>query len=399
MDALRKAEEAKRAATKGEDGVLPGKGTPDAYAGEGNNEDELTLEPLEQNIAPERAPPASKPRQARPIQSKPTPQPAIEAQRNTIQNAFNAKAPAKTPLDKAFVATLATLGTLCLAGGGIYVWLQTQPRSSLAATTQNSAPLAPPLAQAVPVPAAAPETLPPVSSATQEEPLPRELASAPPRSARHDRQVSARGEPTDSEPIRISQNKARINPLLEEGYAALQRGSHVQAKQAYERMLAVDPKNLDALYGLAAVAVAQKQAGLAEDHYLRILEIDPRDPVAHAGLAGLTVRASGNAESRLKTLIADQPNVPQLQFALGNVYAQSQRWRDAQQAYFLAYKNDGENPDAAFNLAVSLDQLHQGKLAAQYYTEALRLASGRPSAFNREQVQARLRDLQGQAAQ
>ena len=99
------------------------------------------------------------------------------------------------------------------------------------------------------------------------------------------------------------------------------------------------------------------------------------------------------AESRLKTALSGQPNSPSLLFALGNLYARQQRWSEAQQAYFQAYAGEPDNPDIIFNLAVSLDHLRQGKLAAQYYQMALDAGNNRATAFNRDQVNARLREL------
>jgi uncharacterized protein HemY len=93
-------------------------------------------------------------------------------------------------------------------------------------------------------------------------------------------------------------------------------------------------------------------------------------------------------------MIASQPDQPFLHFALGNVYAGQSRWPEAQRAYFKAYSGDPENPDYLFNLAVSLDQLHQGKLAMQYYNQAMAAASQRPAGFDKGQAANRLRELQ-----
>ena len=92
-----------------------------------------------------------------------------------------------------------------------------------------------------------------------------------------------------------------------------------------------------------------------------------------------------------------QPDSPVLYFALGNLYAQQSRWSEAQQAYFRAYAGDPDNADFLFNLAVSLDHLHQNKLAAQYYQMALKTAetnaATRPVSFDRIQVRARIAEL------
>lgn len=376
MDALRKAEEAKRAASEGTEAAPEPTAAAHGPVFAAGIPAELALEP--QSVPPARA-------GEQPAATK-------QAQRDSINNVFAAKAGNKSSADRAFMVALISVAGLALLCIGFYIWWQMQPRSTLAPVPGTPASL-PAVQAAAPLPAAPPSVEP------ADSPGRNPLAAVAETLANIAAPDKPAAKPTAEAPgpIRITHSRPRVSPLLEQGYAALQQGNLPQAQQAYEQMLASDPKNIDALYGLAAIAVHRQQPLLAEDYYLRILEADPRDALAHAGLAGLKGR-SGGAESRIKTLIAEQPNVAQLHFALGNLYALDQRWRDAQQAYFQAYKNDSENPDAAFNLAVSLDQLHQEKLAAQYYGEALRLAAARPAAFSREQVRMRLRDLQGQSA-
>jgi tetratricopeptide (TPR) repeat protein len=155
-----------------------------------------------------------------------------------------------------------------------------------------------------------------------------------------------------------------------------------------------EPANRDALLGLAALDVRTRNYDLAESRYIRLLETDPRDAYAAAGLIALRGQTDPvRSESRLKTLIAAQPDVAHLHFALGNQYAAQSRWPDAQASYFRAFSLDPENPDFAFNLAVSLDQLRQGKLALDYYRRALALASSRPTSFDKSQVSARITEL------
>ncbi|MFH0935196.1 MAG: hypothetical protein V1879_08325, partial [Pseudomonadota bacterium] len=91
---------------------------------------------------------------------------------------------------------------------------------------------------------------------------------------------------------------------------------------------------------------------------------------------------------------AMQPEATFLYFTLGNQYAAQQRWAEAQQAYFKAYTGDSEHPDFAYNLAVSLDQLHQGRSALEYYRRALALAQNRPVSFDKAQVEKRVSQLE-----
>lgn len=199
-------------------------------------------------------------------------------------------------------------------------------------------------------------------------------------------------------PIRITSGGPRINPSAIEGYEAFQAGNLDAARTSYERLLVSEPWNRDALHGLAAIAQREGRTSDTEALYARILEADPRDARAQAGLLGIRVqRGQGDPvamESRIKSLLAGQPDSAPLQFALGNLYARQNRWSEAQQSYFQALAGDGGNPDYLFNLAVSLDQLHQTRLAGQYYAQALAAAENRPAAFDRRQATGRLNELQ-----
>jgi uncharacterized protein HemY len=98
-------------------------------------------------------------------------------------------------------------------------------------------------------------------------------------------------------------------------------------------------------------------------------------------------------ESRLKTLLAQQPDAAALHFTLGNNYVTQLRWAEAQQSFFRALSIDPTNADYAFNLAVSLDHLNKIQLATKYYSKTLVLAGNKPVGFKKAQVSARLKEL------
>ncbi len=148
---------------------------------------------------------------------------------------------------------------------------------------------------------------------------------------------------------------------------------------------------------MAAIDVRARNFDTAEARYLRLLELDPRDASAQAGLMSLRGQIDPvQSESRLKTLIAGNPDSPYLYFALGNQYAQQSRWPDAQAAYFKAYSAESDNADFAFNVAVSLDQMRKSGLALEYYRRAIALSADRPAGFDRAQAAARVRQLERQ---
>jgi tetratricopeptide (TPR) repeat protein len=211
---------------------------------------------------------------------------------------------------------------------------------------------------------------------------------------------TAAGEPAEARPaprspVRVTPPSApRVDPVVEGAWEALQAGDLPRAREGYERALRANPRDRDALLGLATIDARSQDFERAEARYLRVLELDPRDPYAQAGLLsmrGLTDPLQ--TESRIKNILAQQPDAVFLYLPLGNQYAAQGRWPDAQAAYFKAFAVDPENADYAYNLAVSLDHLGQGKLALEYYRRALALAGNRAVGFNSGQVEARIREL------
>jgi tetratricopeptide (TPR) repeat protein len=195
--------------------------------------------------------------------------------------------------------------------------------------------------------------------------------------------------------IRILATPTKLPAPAEQAYQAFNREEYDLAQATWQQVLQADARNLDALHGLAAIAQMRQQPDRASELYLRALEADPKDAFAYTALASLKGQVDPQvSESRLKHLLLDQPDSPYLNFALGNIYAKMSRWADAQQAYFKALAADPGNPDYLFNLAVSLDQLHQTRLAAQYYNQAQSAASQRQASFDPTQVATRLKSLQ-----
>ncbi len=331
---------------------------------------------------------------------KAAPQTAVSPEaRDSIQNVFKAKQP-EPKSNRAFLIITGSLTAVAVAAIAGYFWWQLQPRSvamppPFAPPNLSEKPIAAPVPPSMTATAAPPPAALPATPSIAEKPAIANAEKQPPSDKTLSVKLEPRLAPAPESPIRITNSKPKLNTWINQGYEALQKGDLNAAQYAYERAQADDPRNLDTLYGLASIALQRGNNNLAEDYYFKILELDPRDAIALSAMTGLRGKANGNnTESRLKGIIAEQPNVAALHLALGNLYAQDEKWRDAQQSYFLALKNDSESPDAAYNLAVSLDQLRQEKLAIQYYKEALRLANIRPSNFNRAQIQARLKELQ-----
>ena len=322
------------------------------------------------------------------------------------QNLFSSKQPDKPQGRKGFAIAVGALTVLSASGIGGYFWWQLQPKTSLvasrmspspAATAPISAPATVSPSPTAAAPLAAPQ-LPPVSGTgrpTGQANDDRDDDAVATRVAGQTRRASAAAPIETEGPIRVSKAPLKINPALMRGFEAFNRGDLAVAQTEYEKAQKSDPLNTDALHGLAAIAVRQSRLDQAESLYRRIVEADPHDTVAMSALINMRRQVDpGMAESRLKTLSADQPELAAPHFSLGNLYARHGRWNEAQQEYFRAYSAEPDNPDIIYNLAISLEHLRQNKLAAQYYAEAIAAAQNRTAGFDKAQAAARLRTLQ-----
>ncbi|MGB0126647.1 MAG: tetratricopeptide repeat protein [Rhodocyclaceae bacterium] len=424
MDALKKAEEAKRLAQTTTEGRSGGSGEFAETVGANHAAPEslpklpTKLELLDDQFAlpganwrPESAPSA-----------------AEEAEKEAAAQLFAVKA---EPSQKTFLIGLSAITLVAIAIIAGYFWWQLRPKSSLvvaSAAPRNPAPPAAaapatisprPSAPSAKTPAPAPAvaaaavgatpaqapanaaqaspTLPQPTAAVPREPAP---AVRPFRNRAHSGFPAADPQALETPAIRIGHGRLSVEPAVARGYRSFQAGDLTAARREYESALRSDPNNRDALHGLAAISLSQGQAEAAEAFYRRALEADPKDPTATAGLLNLRRETDPRqAEQRLSALAADRSEAHAAHFALGNLYAGRGQWRDAQQAYFQAYSGDPGNADYQFNLAVSLDHLRQARSALQYYQGALAAAATRPAAFAPSDAAARVRELQQELQQ
>lgn len=227
-------------------------------------------------------------------------------------------------------------------------------------------------------------------------------APVDPRVLRGDAPVEAAEAPTAATPapvIRISRGSRpdRVSAALQDAYAAFRAERWAEAELGYRDVLAREAGNRDALLGLAALAVRAGRPDVARQHYRELLRRDPKDAAAYAGLVELDAVRGAGSESELKLRLAEQPRSAALHFALANLYASQQRWPLAQQAYFEAQRLAPDDPDYAFNLAVSLEHLGQPQPAQEYYRRALRLGEARAAQFDADAARRRIAALDAAA--
>lgn len=186
----------------------------------------------------------------------------------------------------------------------------------------------------------------------------------------------------------------QVDNRLQEAYQAYQQGNYAKAKKLYLAVLQEDNHSRDALLGLAGISAQNQQISQAKTYYQKVLQFYPKDAVAEAGLIDLQGEEMPENESTLKNQLNQQPESSHLQFVLGNFYSRQNRWGEAQQAYFEAYRRNNQHPDYAYNLAVSLDQLGKSQAALPYYQRALKLSANHHASFDLQVVKERISELE-----
>lgn len=209
------------------------------------------------------------------------------------------------------------------------------------------------------------------------------------------------GEPIEERrdtTMEVSKNNSgpRVSPELMAAYRAFNAGDDSEAQELYRKVLRTDLRNVDALLGMAAIAQRQGRLQDAMGWYGKVLEVEPRNPIAQAAMVNAVGQADPvTSESRIKNLLVQQPNSANLHAALGSLYTERGQWTAAQQSYFEAHRLEPGNPEYAFNLAISLDQLGKPSLALDYYKKTLELIQRNiTTSIDRHQLESRISQLQ-----
>lgn len=179
--------------------------------------------------------------------------------------------------------------------------------------------------------------------------------------------------------ISISKNAPDTGPsaTLRAGHRALRAGEIDAAAHLYLQLERFEPRNIDVLLGLAAVAHSLGNLDEARFRYEQVLRAEPSHALAHGALLALFPDTDpASAETRFKAMIARDPS-PFLYHALGNLYAGRSLWPQARDAYTQAHRLDPRNPDHAYNVAVSSEHTGHASSAARYYRHAASLARTR----------------------
>jgi len=205
--------------------------------------------------------------------------------------------------------------------------------------------------------------------------------------------ASAAGSSASTMQIQTGNRHEEKHLLLREAYDAYQSGNDALALQRYSRVLEIDPANRNALLARAAIRVQNGNTAAAIEDYQILLLANPKDSLATASLIAVANYSPGEMETQLKLMIREEPDSPYLNFALANAYSAQNRWQEAQGHYYKALQNNPDDPNYAYNLAVSLEHISQPRAAVSYYRRALENYNKGLATFSRDVVDRRLEKL------
>jgi Flp pilus assembly protein TadD len=189
------------------------------------------------------------------------------------------------------------------------------------------------------------------------------------------------------------QLNSMVDPEVMRGYKALQLNQFSQAREAYSLVLGRNPTQRDALLGIAYAHYALGDTTQAISTLRQLVNLYPRDSDAISALFLIAGGDLQEQETRIKQMLERSERPAGLHYALGVIYFEQSRFGEAERAFDRAFSMDPEQPDYAYNLAITLDRLGRLREASRLYVAALNLANQTSSVFSRDIARNRLRVL------
>jgi len=153
-----------------------------------------------------------------------------------------------------------------------------------------------------------------------------------------------------------------------------QSGRLDEAGQLYRRVLAIDPREANALHLLGVIACQQNRHEPAIDLIGQAIAINPADASYHANL-GVALKETGRLDEAVaayRRAIALRPDHPEAHNSLGNALAAQGRLDAAAGCYRRAIGLRPDYPEAHFNLGITLKEQGRVEDAAACYRTAIR---------------------------
>ncbi|MGF1935085.1 MAG: tetratricopeptide repeat protein [Nostoc sp. ChiQUE02] len=163
----------------------------------------------------------------------------------------------------------------------------------------------------------------------------------------------------------------------------------IQAEEVYRQIIDVNPKQLEALYGLGMLAQQQGQYQNAEQFFQSALQLQPEAAAIHNSL-GLTLQQQGKLEEAIacyEKALKILPDCIEVQVNLGNALHIQGKLSPEEQVHYA---------DLNQKFALGRQQVGDFKIAELYYRQAIALQPDLVQAYNNLgeifQKQGRLND-------
>jgi Tfp pilus assembly protein PilF len=186
--------------------------------------------------------------------------------------------------------------------------------------------------------------------------------------------LNSSAAPNDAAGVKVGNARAKfdVNYELERAYNALLAGKSDSAIPIYEDILTGDPKNKEALFGLASTYHRAGQIDKARALYGKLLEIEPkhRDGLNNF-LVLLADEAPQEALAQMEQLEGQNPGFSPIPAQMAIIYQKLGDQDKAVDKMYRALSIAPENITYRYNLAIMLDRSGKFGEAGQLYSQIL----------------------------
>lgn len=175
-------------------------------------------------------------------------------------------------------------------------------------------------------------------------------AASPSLALKHCKQALYRGdyaqaETLATEELKVHPHASAVRVIL--GRAQLAQGKFQVALEQFRKVLASEPRNIDALYYLSFTARA-----LSQQEYQRLFALDPNSSRVHQllGQAALEAEDPAQAEAEFQQALKINPGSAEVAIELAELKRSQSKFDDAISYYNQAEQIGGVNYDVAYGL-------------------------------------------------
>jgi Flp pilus assembly protein TadD len=192
--------------------------------------------------------------------------------------------------------------------------------------------------------------------------------------------------------VQLQPSNVEARTLL--GYASIERGNADAALKHFEEVVKLQPRSVGAHTQIGLILHSQGKVTEARARYQEVLSIDPSAPAAANNLAWLLVDSGGDLDEALRlaqSASRRMPNEPQFSDTVGWIYVKKRRASLAIPHFERAVALNGKNPVFLYHLGAAYAELGDREKARRTLEQALKLASTFDGAADARQILAGLK--------